>query len=97
MTSAVVADTTDSDKRAAAFGFVGAGIGLGFIAGPLFGGLLGELGARAPFWAAAGLALTNFIWCFISLPETLKPENRRIFRLADANPIGAFLASGGRG
>ena len=91
VTSAVVADTTAADKRAAAFGFVGAGIGLGFIAGPLFGGLLGELGSRAPFWAAAGLALGNFVWCYFGLPETLKPENRRRFRWADANPVGAFI------
>jgi len=92
VTSAVVPDITPPERRAAAFGVTGAGIGLGFIAGPLFGGLLGEIGARAPFWAAAGLALVNAIWAWFALPETLKPENRRRFRLSDANPIGALTA-----
>ncbi|HZP19963.1 MAG TPA: MFS transporter [Bauldia sp.] len=93
VTSAVIADTTPIEKRAAAFGVTGAAIGLGFIAGPLFGGLLGELGARMPFFAAAALALGNFAWTWFSLPETLKPEDRRSFRLADANPIGAIASA----
>ena len=55
--SAYVADVTPPEKRAAAFGMLGAAFGLGFILGPLFGGLLGMVGPRVPFWAAAAMSL----------------------------------------
>ena len=92
VTSAFVADTRPPAERAAAFGYIGVGIGVGFIIGPLFGGLLGEVSARLPFWAAAGLAFANFVWAWWALPESLKPENRHPLRLADANPVSAVIA-----
>jgi DHA1 family tetracycline resistance protein-like MFS transporter len=88
--NAVLADVTPPEKRAATFGLMGAAFGAGFILGPALGGLLAEFGPRAPFLAAAALALVNAVWIAAMLPETLAPENRRRFEWRRANPIGAF-------
>ncbi len=88
--SAYIADISPPEKRAQAFGLVGAAFGLGFIAGPLIGGWLGEIGPRAPFVAAACLSFVNVALGFFLLRESLAPELRRPFRLRDANPIRAF-------
>ena len=88
---AYVADISPPEKRAQNFGLMGAAFGVGFILGPALGGLLGELGPRAPFFAAAILALTNFIYGFFVLPETLAPESRRPFDWKRANPLGTLL------
>jgi len=87
---AVIADVTPVERRAASFGLLGAAFGIGFIIGPALGGLIASLGPRAPFWLAAALALANAGAMTLLLPETLAPENRRPFRLAEANVIGAF-------
>lgn len=87
---ASIADVTAPEDRAKTFGMVSAAFGVGFVAGPALGGLLGEWGVRAPFFAAAGLAALNFIYGLIFFPDTLKPENRRPFTLARANPLGAW-------
>lgn len=89
---AVIADSTPPQKRAQTFGLIGAAFGLGFIIGPLTGGLLGEYGARVPFIAAAALAFSNLIFGFFVMPETLAVENRRPFDLRRANPAGTLLA-----
>src|ERR1700741_717743 len=60
--SAYIADVSTPENRAQNFGMIGAAFGLGFIVGPLIGGLLGELGPRIPFLVAAGLALTNCLY-----------------------------------
>jgi DHA1 family tetracycline resistance protein-like MFS transporter len=73
---------------------VGAAFGVGFILGPAIGGLLGELGPRAPFFAASALAAANLLFGILVLPESLPPERRRAFSLARANPLGAALAIG---
>jgi DHA1 family tetracycline resistance protein-like MFS transporter len=71
---------------------IGAAFGLGFIIGPLIGGLLGHVDLRLPFWAAAGCSALNWLYgCFV-LPESLAPENRRAFSWKRANPIGAIVA-----
>ena len=88
---AYIADVSDRDKRAQNFGLLGAAFGLGFIIGPVLGGLLGQLGPRTPFFAAAGLAVINLVYGFIVLPETLKPENRRAFQWRRANPLGGLM------
>lgn len=88
---ACIADISPPDKRAQNFGLVGAAFGFGFIAGPAIGGLLGALGPRAPFFAAATLALLNFAFGYFALPETLRPESRRAFDLKRANPLGTLL------
>ncbi|MEY3657826.1 MAG: hypothetical protein RL425_587, partial [Pseudomonadota bacterium] len=86
-----IADLVPPDGRPRLFGFIGAAFGIGFVIGPVIGGLLGELGHRVPFFAAAALALANFIYGMIVFPETLKPENRRSFDWRRANPVGSLL------
>jgi DHA1 family tetracycline resistance protein-like MFS transporter len=70
---------------------IGAAFGLGFIIGPVIGGLLGQYGSRVPFYAAACLCLLNFLYGYFILPESLSVDNRRNFNLKRANPIGAFM------
>lgn len=90
--NAFMADISDRDKKAQNFGLIGAAFGIGFVFGPVIGGLLAELSPRAPFWAAAILSGANFLFGYFVLPETLKPENRRPFTLARANPAGGLEA-----
>lgn len=88
--NAYVADVTPSEQRAQNFGLMGAAFGFGFIIGPVLGGFLGEIGPRAPFFTAAGLALANALYGYLIIPETLPPERRRAFSWARANTLGAF-------
>ncbi|SMX23805.1 TCR/Tet family MFS transporter [Boseongicola aestuarii] len=88
--TAFMADISKPEEKAARFGMIGAAFGMGFVFGPLLGGLLAEFGTRAPFYAAAALAATNLIFGYFVMPETLKPENRRPLSLARSNPLGAF-------
>jgi len=90
---AAIADTTEPQDRAKTFGFVSAAFGVGFVLGPALGGLLGEMGPRAPFYAASALAALNVVYGLTVFPETLKPANRRPFALARANPMGALRAA----
>ncbi len=101
--NAYIADITPPEKRAAAFGMVGAAFGVGFILGPLMGGylgnpdteilwgLLGKGNIHYPFYAAGTLTLINWMYgCFV-LPESLSAEKRAArFNFARANPFGAF-------
>jgi DHA1 family tetracycline resistance protein-like MFS transporter len=90
--NAFVADITPPEKRAHAFGLVSAAFGVGFILGPAVGGVLGELGPRAPFFAAAALAGLNLLFGIFVLPESLPKERRRPFQWSRANPLGAAIA-----
>src|SRR5215471_6625242 len=87
---AYVADVTPPEKRAAHFGLLGAGFGIGFVLGPALGGLTGAIDPRLPFWIAAGLSLTNALYGFFVLPESLPPERRAPFAWRRANPVGAL-------
>lgn len=87
---AYIADISTPEKRAQNFGLIGAAFGLGFIIGPLLGGLLAEYGTRTPFFVCAGLTLLNWLFGFFILPESLKPENRRTFEWKRANPVGTL-------
>ncbi|HEX7349139.1 MAG TPA: TCR/Tet family MFS transporter [Rhodanobacteraceae bacterium] len=90
--NAYIADITPREKRAAAFGLLGAAFAIGFLIGPALGGVLGHIWIRLPFWVAACLSLTNFVYGWLVLPESLPPEHRSP-RIAwkHANPIGALL------
>jgi DHA1 family tetracycline resistance protein-like MFS transporter len=96
--AAYIADVTPPERRAASFGYVGAAWGAGFVFGPALGGLLGTVDPRWPFWAAALLTLSNALYGFLVLPESLPPERRSAFRWRRANPLGALgLVRGRRG
>jgi DHA1 family tetracycline resistance protein-like MFS transporter len=89
--SAYIADISEPEKRAQNFGMVGAAFGIGFILGPLIGGLFADFGSRVPFLIAAGLSLLNAVYGYFVLPESLSQENRRAFDWKRANPIGTFI------
>lgn len=90
--TAFIADITPPDQRAAKFGLIGAGFGIGFVLGPLIGGLLASYDVRAPFYAAAVLAFANLAFGWFVLPETVTDATRRPFSLRRANPLGALLS-----
>jgi MFS transporter, DHA1 family, tetracycline resistance protein len=89
--SAYIADISTTENRAKNFGMIGAAFGMGFIIGPLLGGVLSHFGQRVPFYAAAALALLNWAYGYFVLPESLKKENRREFNWKRANPVGSLL------
>lgn len=90
--NAYIADVTAPEKRARAYGLIGAAFGVGFVIGPLIGGTLGEIDLRLPFWFAGGLALLNFLYGWFVLPESLPPEKRAgRFDWTHANPLGSLL------
>ncbi len=88
--SAYIADISTPETKSANFGLVGAAFGVGFVLGPVIGGILGEYGTRAPFYAAAMLAGTNVIFGYFVLPETVTDRIRRPFDIRRANPLGAL-------
>jgi DHA1 family tetracycline resistance protein-like MFS transporter len=88
---AYIADISETpEDRGKNFGMMGAAFGLGFVIGPALGGLLGDMGSRVPFMVSAGLSLINCLYGFFVLPESLKPENKRIFEWKRANPFGTL-------
>jgi DHA1 family tetracycline resistance protein-like MFS transporter len=89
---AYIADVSPPEKRAANFGLIGVAFGLGFIAGPALGGVLGQSNLRLPFVVCAGLTFCNFLFGLLVMPESLKAENRRKIEWSQANPIGALKA-----
>ena len=88
--AAYMADISKPEEKAGNFGLIGAAFGVGFVLGPLIGGVLAEYGTRAPFWAAAFLAAANAIFGYFVLPETVTDKIRRPFSWRRANPLGAF-------
>ncbi len=89
--NAYIADVSPPEKRAQNFGLMGAAFGLGFIVGPALGGFMGYFGTRAPFYAAAVLALINMLYGMFVLPESLPKEARRPFHWRRANTLGTVL------
>jgi DHA1 family tetracycline resistance protein-like MFS transporter len=74
---------------------MGAAFGIGFVLGPLLGGLVArDLGIRAPFYAAGAITLLNWMWGLWVLPESLPHDRRRPFTWAKANPVAAFSMIG---
>lgn len=92
--NAYMADITKPDERAARFGLLSAAFGVGFVLGPMLGGLLAGLDTRAPFWVAAGLAAANFALGLAVLPESLPKWKRRAFEWRRANPLGGLMQIG---
>lgn len=90
--TAYIADISTPEKRAQNFGMVGAAFGLGFILGPIIGGVFSQFGSRVPFLIAAALSLLNALYGYFVLPESLSENNRRAFDWKRANPIGTLLS-----
>jgi DHA1 family tetracycline resistance protein-like MFS transporter len=88
--SAYIADVTPPEKRAGAYGLLGAAFGIGFVLGPAFGGLLGNSDPRLPFWVAGGFSLLNVLYGTFVLPESLPHERRSKFDWRRANPLGSL-------
>lgn len=89
-TFAYMADVTPPAERSRAYGLLGAAFSGGFVAGPLLGGVLGEVSPRAPFWAAGTLSAVAFLYGLLVLPESLARDNRMAFSWRRANPLGAL-------
>ena len=89
---AFMADVSEPHQKAANFGLLGAAFGVGFVLGPVIGGLLAEYGTRAPFWAAAGLSAFSFCLGWLVMPETVTEKTRRPFSLRRASPLNALRA-----
>lgn len=91
-TMAYIADISAPDDRARRFALIGAGFGVGFIAGPVIGGLVAGIDPRAPFWVAACLGAANLVFGLLVVPESLPADRRRPFTLTRANPLASFEA-----
>ena len=92
--NAYIADVSAPETRARNYGFVGAAFGLGFIFGPVLGGLLSGISLRLPFFVAAGLALVNWLYGFFVLPESLAPDHRSTVSWRKMNPLDSLRRLG---
>ena len=90
--NAYVADITPPEQRAKRFGLLGAMLGLGFIIGPVMGGLLGAVNLQLPFFVAGGLAMLNLLYGYFVLPESLPVEKRSPFKWTALNPLNSMRA-----
>jgi len=88
---AYIADISAPEKRAQNFGLIGAAFGLGFIIGPVVGGVFSKISLQAPFLVAAGLSFANVIYGYFVLPESLDADHRRAFDIKRANPFGSLV------
>jgi len=86
--SAYIADISAPEKRAQNFGMIGAAFGLGFILGPVIGGIFAQFGTRVPFLVASAFSLLNLVIALFLLPESLPKTDRRKFELSRSNPLG---------
>ncbi|MEU4421087.1 MFS transporter [Actinoplanes sp. NPDC024001] len=90
--NAYIADVTAPSRRARAYGLVGSAFGLGFVAGPVVGGLLGAVDVRLPFLAAAALSFANVAYGWFVLPESRPGDRSTPLTLRTAGPVGAITA-----
>src|SRR5258708_9652631 len=88
--TAYVADITPREERAKRFGMMGAMFGIGFILGPVMGGLLGAVNLQLPFFVAGSLAMLNLVYGYCVLPESLPEDRRRKFQWKSANPVSSL-------
>lgn len=89
--AAYASDISTEQNRAQSFGKIGAAFGLGFICGPMLGGLLGNSDLRLPFYVAALLGAANVVYGFFMVPESLPDGARATFAWARLNPLAALL------
>ena len=89
--TAYIADISTPENRAKNFGMIGAAFGIGFIIGPVIGGLLGQFGARVPFYAAAALCFINFLYGYFVLPESLPKRKQKRIRLEQNQPNSCYF------
>ena len=87
LANAYVADISSPELRAKRFGLLGAMMGLGFIFGPVLGGLLGAVNLHLPFYVSGTLALLNLVYGYLVLPESLPSDRRKRFDWRTANPV----------
>jgi len=90
--SAYIADVTTPEQRSKSFGILGAVFGLGFVCGPMLGGLLGSYNLRLPYFVSASLSLLNWLYGFFVLPESHPRDHRAPFSMAKANPFSSLAA-----
>src|SRR5881628_963669 len=88
---AYIADVTPKEKRAGAFGMIGAAFGIGFTLGPVVGGFVGNTNPRLAFWVASGFSLLNWLYGFFFVPESLPIDQRKEFTWRRANPVGSLV------
>ena len=88
---AYIADVTPREKRAGAFGLIGAAFGIGFTLGPVVGGLVGNTNPRLAFWVASAFSLANWLYGFFFVPESLPKDKRKEFTWRRANPVGSLV------
>ena len=88
--SAYASDVSTPENRAKSFGKIGAAFGMGFIFGPMLGGVLGSINLHLPFYVAAGLCAANFVFGYFFVNESLPAEKRAAFSLARANPFSSL-------
>lgn len=88
--SAYIADVSAPENRSKALGKIGAMFGLGFICGPVLGGVLGEINIHYPFYLAATVSMANVVYGYFSLPESLPVGLRKPFTLSSANPFAGL-------
>lgn len=88
--TAYITDVSEDRNRARDFGLFSAVFGVGFIAGPVVGGVLGEMWTRLPFVLAAVLNFGNYLFTLFMLPESKRGPSRR-FDIHSLNPIAPFL------
>jgi MFS transporter, DHA1 family, tetracycline resistance protein len=85
---AYVADTFAPAERGRIYGLLGAVGGLGFMLGPVAGGILGAIFPAAPMFAAAALTVGNIAWVYFALPESITRDVKRpAWRWRQLNPL----------
>jgi MFS transporter, DHA1 family, tetracycline resistance protein len=87
---AYVADVTPPEQRTQSLGKLGAMFGIGFVLGPVLGGLLGHIDLRLPLFGAAGLCALNWLYGLLVLPESLPKHQRRPLSQARVNPLASL-------
>lgn len=88
--TAYIADISEENIRAKRYGYMHACFGLGFVAGPLLGGVLGSMELHYPLLMAAAMNGVNFILGYFVLPESHHEDNRRPMTLKRLNPFNSF-------